>query len=189
MSDAPSTPTPEDGATPPSPDDRQENGTPADLGDAGKKALDAERARAKEAEKQAKALEAELEKLKQASMSDQEKVIAEAVAAAKAEALAEVGSKVAVAEFKAAAAGRLKDDQLSVLLSSLDLKAFLDDDGDVDPQKVSTFLESIVPKVEEQPEAPADPLAGIDLGQGARGVPALNSKQLEDDLRRAVGAV
>lgn len=48
-------------------------GDPADLGDNGKKALDAERRRAASAEKQAKALQAQLDEIAKANLSDLEK--------------------------------------------------------------------------------------------------------------------
>lgn len=48
-------------------------GDPADLGDGGKKALDAERKRAAAAEKSAKSLQAQLDEIKQANLSELEK--------------------------------------------------------------------------------------------------------------------
>ena len=185
------TPPPDD-ATPPAPDTPPVDGTPAapDLGDAGKKALAEERAAKKAAVQQAKTLQAELDKLKQAAMSDQEKAIADAVTAAKAETLAEVGGKIAASEFKAAAAGRLDDKQLTTLLSGPDLKAFLGDDGDVDGDKVRSFVDSVAPKPADMPDAtPGDLLAGLDLGQGTRGngsggsAPGLGTTAFERDLR------
>lgn len=184
------TPPPDD-ATPPAADPPPSD-PPVELGDAGKKALDAIRAEKKAAEKQAKELQAELDKLRQASMSEQEKAIADAVAAAKAETLTQVGSKVAVAEFKAAAAGRLDDGQLTALLGGLDLKAFLDDEGDVDAAKVKAFVDTVAPKAAAPDDPkPGDLLAGLDLGQGARGngkgTPGLGSTQLERDLKAKLG--
>jgi len=183
------TPPPDD-ATPPAPDATPPaDGQPAELGDAGKKALEAERSAKKAAEKQAKTLQAEIDKLRQAAMSDQDKAIAEAVTAAKAETLAQVGGKIATAEFKAAAAGRLDDEQLTTLLSGLDLKAFLDDEGDVDTGKVRTFVDKVAPKAAAaEPATPGDLLAGLDLGQGARGNgqgngPGLGTTAFERDLR------
>jgi hypothetical protein len=65
---------PDDGANPPNDDN---------LGDPGKRALDAERAARKEAEKQARAVQKELEQLRQAQMSESEKALAEAEARGK----------------------------------------------------------------------------------------------------------
>ena len=138
----------------------QETGQPAELGDAGKKALDAERNRAKAAEKRAKELESELEEFRRSQMTEQEKAIDEARTQARAEALAEVGAKIAAAEFKAAAAGRMDDESLVALLGGLDLKAFLDDAGDVDGDKIRAFVDRIAPE--------QGGVTAADLGQGAR---------------------
>lgn len=180
MADDPNTPDPAD-ATPPDPastPDPQGAGDPAALGDAGTKALKAERDRAKAAEKKAKELESELEEIKRSQMTDQEKAIAEARAEARAEALAEAGSNIAAAEFKAAAAGRLDDDQLTTLLGSLDLKAFLTDDK-VDTDKIATFMDGF---------APDERRMTTDLGQGARTTStALNGDPLLRDLKSKLG--
>jgi uncharacterized protein (DUF4415 family) len=114
-------------------------------------------------------------------MTDTEKAIAVARAEAKAEALAESGGKIARAEVKAAAAGRLDSDALDALLEGLNLAVFLDEAGDVDPAKVSGFLDRIAPKADDEKPFP-------DLGQGARGGDvALNSDPLTKALKQAVG--
>lgn len=138
----------------------REDSPPAELGDAGKRALDAERSRAKTAEARAKELETELEEFRRSQMSEQEKAIDEARTAARAEALTEVGSKLAHAEFRAAAAGKLDDDQLGVLIDNLDLSKFLTEDGEVDREKVSTVVAGIGSKADTP---------SVDLGQGSRG--------------------
>lgn len=166
----------------------QETQPPADLGDAGKQALDRMKAERNEARKQAKTVQAQLEELQRSQMSDQERAIDEAKAAARAEVTAEYGAKIATAEFKAAAGGRIPDDKMVTLLASLDLKAFLDDAGDVDPEKVKTFVDTIAPPVEETESAAGDLLASLDLGQGTRTkVPGLGTTALERDLRRTLG--
>jgi hypothetical protein len=157
----------------------QEAGQPAELGDAGKKALDTLRAEKKAAEKEAKEAKAALDDLKRAQMSDQERAIDEAKAATRAEVLGQVGSKIAAAEFKAAAAGRLGDDQLQTLLAGLDLQAFLTPDGDVDVDKVGSFIDGIAPPAQEGRTA--------DLGQGARSTMALNGDPLERTLKDKLG--
>src|SRR5687768_12689074 len=73
MPDPDPTPTPPEGTTPPTPPPEAEA-----LGDAGKKALSEERAARKAAEKAARDAQAELDRLRQASMSDQEKAVAAA---------------------------------------------------------------------------------------------------------------
>src|SRR5690606_14903608 len=112
-------PTPDGGATPPAPETSPEtDSTSAGLGDAGKRALEAERKAKREAERQLKQLQTELEQLRKERMSEQERAIADAVAQAKAEAAATYGSRLAAAEFRAAAAGRLSDEQVDTLISA-----------------------------------------------------------------------
>jgi hypothetical protein len=123
----------------------------------------------------------EIEQLRQQSMTEQDRAVAQAQAETRATVLRELGTKVATAEIRAAATGRLNGDQLSVLIDGLNLAAFVDDDGEVDTDKVRSFIDGIAPAVDESPY--------LDLGQGARGgqPPALNSSQLERDLQTALG--
>lgn len=181
-------PTPDGGATPPAPETSPETDSTAGLGDAGKRALEAERKAKREAERQLKQLHTELEQLRKERMSEQERAIADAVAQAKSEAAATYGSRLVAAEFRAAAAGRLSDEQVDTLLSALDLKAFLDDDGDVDTDRVREYVGKIAPAPDPQPSSPADLLAGLDLGQGTRGnTPGLGTTEFEQALRRQLG--
>lgn len=124
----------------------------------------------------------ELEQVKAASMSEQEKAVAQAAFEARTATLAEVGSRLAAAEVKVAAAGKLDDDQLATILDTIDLTKFLTEDGEVDVDKVRAFVEGIAPK-------PADNSFPPDLGQGARGgTPALGSDPLLQALKNTVGA-
>lgn len=154
-----------------------------DLGEAGKKALDAEREARKAAEKAAKAAKAELDALRQASMSDQEKAVAEAQAKGRTEAMTALGSKLAAAEIRAAAAGRLTDEQLVALLDGLNFASFVNEDGEVDQAKVVKFVDGIAPK----PDPSVTPTFP-DLGQGARQTLALGSDPLLESLKKSVGA-
>lgn len=138
---------PPDDESPP-PDD------PPDLGDAGKKALDAERTRAKAAEKAKKAAEKELADARKrladidaSSKSDHEKAIekakAEAVETVGKEATAKANARILRAEIKAAAAGKLADPADALRL--LDLDDFeVDDDGDVDAKAISKAIADLV---------------------------------------------
>lgn len=112
----------------------------------------------------------ELDALKAQHMSETDKAIAQAKAEARTEALAEAGAKIARAEFKAAVGERLDDDGFDALLEGLDLKAFLDDNGDVDTSKIRSFVDRVVPKQEVNGYQPPD------LGQGSRGTKATGSK-------------
>ena len=132
------------------------------------KAAKAERDRADKLQK-------ELDEAKRSQMSDQEKAVEEAKAAGRAEALTEAGEKVARAEFKAAAAGRLKPEALDTLLDNVNLSSFLDANGEVDTTRVASFIDSV-----------AAPAAPADLGQGARGgqqVQEMDPRKLAERVR------
>lgn len=126
--------------------------------DAGaKKALENERQARRDADKAAKALKAELDALKAAQMTDTEKAIADAVAKARAEVMAEVGSSLVDAEFKAASAGFTLD--VDALLENLDRRKFMGEDGKPDKARIGEFVTKL---------APAKRSTATDTGQGAR---------------------
>lgn len=128
----------------------------------------------------------ELEDLRKQSMTEQERAVAEAVAQARTQTLAEVGSHLAAAEVRVAAAGRLDDDQLNTLIDSIDLPRFLNEDGTVDTGKVKALVDGIAPAATDQ--APPDPFKGLDLGQGSRTpAVALNSDELLKAVMDKVG--
>lgn len=120
------------------------------------------KAMARKHEREAKSARAELDKIREATQSEQEK----AINAAKAEGLKEgarsMASRIVDAEIRAAAAGRLDKDQLATLLEGLDRGRFVDDDGEVDTERVAKFVNGIAPKAGSQPRE------RIDLGQGSR---------------------
>ncbi len=127
---------------------------PEDLGDAGKKALDAERARARNEEKARKAsekraadLEAELAKFREQNQSEQEKALAaarkEAEEATRAEITTTMNRRIVRAEVKAVAGGLLADPEDAVRL--LDLDEFsVDEDGNVDADVVKKALDGLL---------------------------------------------
>lgn len=161
------------------------------LADAGKKALDEERKARREAEKALKEQARELEALRQQSMSDQEKAVAQARDEGRAEALTLAGARLAAAEIRAAAAGRLTAEQIAALTEGLNFAAFIDETGEVDQEKVQRFVDGIAPAVEEQEPQP-DPIAAAfpDLGQGSRstgGDMALNGDPLLNAVRDRLG--
>jgi hypothetical protein len=128
----------------------------------------------------------ELEQLRQQSMSDQEKAVAEAKAAGLAEGLVAGAAKVAAAEVRAAAAGRPID--VEALLEGTNLAVFIDDDGEVDRVKIARFVDGIAPKPDGTDQ---DIRHGFpDLGQGARGGgqnAALNGDPLLRDIKSKLG--
>lgn len=87
---------------------------------------------------------AELEKLRAAGLTDQEKAVKDAADAARAEERTKAGTRLARAEFKAALAhvdARRRD----TIIEGINLAAYIDDDGEVDTDKVTKYAESIAP--------------------------------------------
>lgn len=141
------------------------------------------RAEAAKHRSEAKKAADELDKLRRAAMTEQERAIAEATDAGYKRALSEIGTKLVDAEIKAAAAGRFTDGQMGVLLQGLNRAAFLAVDGSVDVKSVQAFVDGLAPK-QPEPTVPGFP----DLGQGARssGQP-LNGDPLLRDLKHKLG--
>jgi TolA-binding protein len=133
------------------------------LGDGGKKALDAERARARTAEKQARSLQKELDELRQATMSEQEKAVEAAKAAGRAEAVLESGKRLARAELRAQ--GSEKGLDVTALIEDVDLSKFVGDDGEPDERAIAKAVDRWAAM------APASQRPRGDVGQGVRGKP------------------
>jgi hypothetical protein len=156
-----------------------------ELGDAGKAALEAERKARRDAEKAAKAATAELDKLRQATATDQEKAVMAAKAEGRTEALREAGTRLVEAEVRAAAAGRGVD--IDALLEGVDRSKFLDDEGEPDRKLIQEWIDRIVPAQEEQ-EQPG--FRAPNLEQGTRTTTAntaLNGDPLLRDLKSKLG--
>lgn len=92
----------------------------------------------------------ELEELRTGRLSDNEKAIKEAADKARAEERGKVGGKLVTAEFRAALA-HVDTDRRSSLIEALNLdipdvaRKYLNDDGDVDADKVKKHADSIAP--------------------------------------------
>lgn len=112
----------------------------------------------------------ELEALRQQSMSDQERAVAEAKKVGRKEALFEVGGKLVTSELRATAAGRLDDKAIAAITGTLNVAAFLDGDGQVDSAAVAAFVDSIAPAPSEPPPDPRFPDFNAQSG-GARTAP------------------
>lgn len=144
MEDPPADPPP--ASDPPAEDPPAEDPPPADLGDAGKKALDAMKAERKAARDEAATAKAERDAL-QAKLDGKE---AEHAAAQKdreteAAALAKANGRILKSEVKAAAKGVLADPQDAYKF--LDLDAFeVDEDGNVDEDAIASALKDLVTK-------------------------------------------
>lgn len=77
------------------------------------------------------------------------------------------GTRLVKATFKAEAKGVLTSEQLDGLLEDLDLTKYLDDDGDVDEDKVAQKIKKIAPKGDTQDDRRGNS-GGRGLGQGNR---------------------
>jgi hypothetical protein len=114
------------------------------LGDAGKKALDAMKAKWKEAERVAKERDAELAALKAAAEGREAEFKAEQEAQkVRDEALSAANKRVLRSELKAAAAGKLADPMDA--LKFLDLDSFeADDSGDFDTGAIASAIDGLL---------------------------------------------
>jgi hypothetical protein len=123
--------------------------------------------------RRAAAAEGQVTKLKNASLSDQERAVAEAKLAGRTEALQGAGAKLAAAEFRAAAAGRLADP--AAALEVVDLAKFVNDQGEVDSAKITGLVDKLAglappPTPGSVPGGPRGGAPSDDfLGAGLRG--------------------
>jgi hypothetical protein len=108
---------------------------PDNLGDAGKQAIDRMKAERDAARKEAKTHQRELEKLRTASLSEQERAVAEAKTTGAQEATLAAGKRLARAEIRAASASAGFD--ATDLLDDLDLSRFVGDDGEPDEKAIA----------------------------------------------------
>lgn len=128
----------------PSGDDSDDTTPPADLGDAGKRALDAMKARLKAERAARKAAETERDTLKVASNTDAaaqqtERIRQEAETAATKRA----NTRIIRSEVKAAATGKLSDP--ADALTFLDLEQFeVDENGEIDASDVASAIEDLI---------------------------------------------
>lgn len=118
------------------------------LGDAGKKALDRMKADRKAAQESAKAAQAELEALKlqlaEATAKGEAVDVAKAVEEKAAEIAAQYQAKVAAAEIRAAAVGKVVDVDLVASLPEFNPQNFLTESGEVDQAKVAAAIDGLV---------------------------------------------
>lgn len=91
------------------------------------------------------------------AMDDNERELAEARDAGKAEAREEFGITLAEEALRGALNGRVDDKKAGSLIEVANLKAFLTDEGKVDRVKVKTYVDAVAPS------------GTPDLGQGSRG--------------------
>ncbi len=173
----------------------QEQSSDDQLGEAGKKALEAERATARNAEKARKAAEAraaELEerfaKLEEGQKSETEKALEkarkEAGDAATKEATAKANARILRAEVKAAAGGKFADPADAVRFVDLDQFEVDEANGEVDAKAIAKALDVLgteKPYLLANGRKPAG-----DADQGARGSSA-GTGDMNNLIRSAAG--
>jgi hypothetical protein len=113
-----------------------------------------------------KADAAELEKLRQASMGEQERAVSEARAQAVQETAKEWAQRVVRSELRAATAGRVNPEDFDDLVAPMNLDWFLDADRNVDEAKIRTIAAKLA---STNGAGSTGPTARFpDLGQGVR---------------------
>lgn len=88
----------------------------------------------------------ELEKQRQATMTESEKAIAEAEARGRTSAATEYGTRLARSEFDALAGRRNAEFDTSAALEFVDLTKFLTEDGDLNSKAIQAAVERLVPQ-------------------------------------------
>lgn len=90
-----------------------------------------------------KAAEKELSELRAASMSEQEKAVAEAEQRGRSAAVATYAGKLAGAELRAAAAGRVPKEALDAFLEYADVARFVGEDGELDRKAIDAAVRKL----------------------------------------------
>lgn len=93
---------------------------------------------------EAKAATAEIEKVRQASMTEAEKAVAEAEARGRSAAASDFGKRLATSEIRATAADAGAD--LAGVFDYLDLARFVGDDGEPDTKAITAFVDGLPKK-------------------------------------------
>jgi hypothetical protein len=144
------------------------------LGETGKRALDAERRNRQAAERRARDAEAELERIRQASLTDQERAVQDAAEAARTDERAKSTHRLFAAEVRAAVAGKVADpDLFSDPVVAKRLLRFdaipLADDGEIDSEAISHNLAELLAAKPHLAASATRPIGSAD--QGARTPP------------------
>ena len=164
-------------------------GDPDGLGDAGKRALDAERKRAETAEKAAKDAQARIEELESATKTDQEKAVAQAKKDGATEVLAKAQAQVRRSEVRAALISAGVSSAVLDLAARADEFASLKvtDEGDV--EGLDAAIDAFKKKVPDlfKPTGPVNGGRPADFGGGPRGTPATAGQDMNTLIRRAAG--
>lgn len=143
------------------------------------------KAMARKHEREAKKAQAELERVQQSSMSEQEKAIAEARSAARAEAFTEAQRDRLRDKVELAAASKLADPSDAPMLIG-DLDRFIVS-GEIDTRAISAAIDDLI---KTKPYLGKSPGSGSGEGgpRGGSSSTALNGDPLVRDLERKLGA-
>lgn len=106
----------------------------------------------KQSRSEAKATLAELNKVRNASLSETEKAVHAAREEGRKEAVQAAGKRLAIAEFRAQAAGKLADPGAAT--EYLDMARFVNDDGEPDVKAIASAVEKLAAA---SAAPPADP--------------------------------
>lgn len=142
---------------------------PTDLGDAGKRAIDAMKAERDQAVRDRKAATRELEQARTAGLNEAERAVAEAKTAGRTEVLTQMGERLARSEFVAAAARRNAAYDAAAVLDDLNLARYVGDDGEPDVKALTAAVERLIPAPQDGATTSAP---RPDLSQGAKGTAA-----------------
>lgn len=151
--------TEEDNVEPETDETPEEDSTPQELPDDHPlvKTLAKQRAELKELKKNYTQANRELDEIKKANLSDQERLVEDAKSETAKTIRMEFAEKLVEAELKSALKGRSVPGDA---LLSFDKASFVDDDGDIDSEAIATWVDAH----SEQAQTPTP-----DLGQGVRG--------------------
>lgn len=108
---------------------------------------------------------AEHDKLTRERETEHEKAIREAREKAEQDATAAIRPKLVMAEFRAAAAGKIEPERLATLTEDIDLTRYLKDDGSVDLDKITAKVGAWTPQSAEPLKTTPKP----DRSQGSQG--------------------
>lgn len=163
--------------------DEDESSEVEGLGDAGKRAIQAERERAAKFEKQLKEAEKLRKQLEEKHATKEEKAIAKAREEGKTEALQAANQRVLKAEVKYAAAGKLRNPSLAWALLEGVRDDLMTDDGDVDSGKLDKELKRIL---KDNPELSAE-RTPVRTGGDFSGNGTAGTSNFSDAIRRRAG--
>lgn len=119
----------------------------------------------------------ELEQLRQASLTDQERALEEARNEVRTETTRQFGARLARTEFDALAARRNPDYDAAPALEFVDLTRFVGEDGEPDRQAIQAAVERLIPA----------PAGGTPSFDGGTRTPAQAPQDMNTFLRKATG--